>query len=155
MRKPIPRRRVAGVAILLGAAVVGCGGAHKPSGQPTQPVIQAVRSYLQAQTSGDGQTACALLSASGQEQLISLVMQEGKGLVTTKPSCVDAVMLIKAVAGRQIIAALEDAQVEDVQIMSDHATAQVVDGMAFPSQQVSLQKVGGAWKIANVPGLGG
>lgn len=80
--------------LLIAAAVGGCGGAHKPSSQQPiaqQQVTQTVRSYLRAQTAGDGQAACALLSAGGQQQLITLVMRASKGLLKASPSCEDAV----------------------------------------------------------------
>ena len=152
------RSRAGLVASLLAVAVVGCGGAHKASNQQLiarQQVTRAVRSYLQAQTAGDGQAACALLTAGGQQQLTALVMQASKGLLKTRPSCEDAVGLIRGLAGAKLLAALAQARVEHVQVTGSRATAQIVDGTQFPAEQVSLEKVGAAWKIAAVPGLGG
>jgi hypothetical protein len=152
------RSRAGLVASLLAVAVVGCGGAHKASNQQLiarQQVTRAVRSYLQAQTAGDGQAACALLTAGGQQQLTALVMQASKGLLKTRPSCEDAVGLIRGLAGAKLLGALAQARVEHVQVTGSRATAQVVDGAQFPAEQVSLEKVGAAWKIAAVPGLGG
>ena len=145
-------------ASLFAVAVVGCGGAHKASNQQLiarQQVSRVVRSYLQAQTGGDGQSACAVLSAGGQQQLTALVMQASKGLLKTRPSCEDAVGLIRALAGAKLLGALAKARVEHVQVTGSRATAQVVDGVQFPAEQVSLERVGAAWKIAAVPGLGG
>lgn len=152
------RSRAGLVASLLAVAVVGCGGAHKASNQQLiarQQVTRAVRSYLQAQTAGDGQAACALLTAGGQQQLTALVMQASKGLLKTRPSCEDAVGLIRGLAGAKLLGALAQARVEHVQVTGSRATAQIVDGTQFPAEQVSLEKVGAAWKIAAVPGLGG
>ena len=114
-----------------------------------------VRSYVQAQTAGDGQAACALLTAGGQRQLTALVMQASKGLLKTRPSCEDAVGLIRGLAGPKLLGALAKARVADVQVTGRHASAQVVDGVQFPAEHVSLEKVGADWKIAAVPGLGG
>ena len=153
------RRSGPGVtAWLLAVAVAGCGGGHKPSDQQLiarQQVSQAVRTYLRAQTAGDGAAACALLTAGGQQQLTTLVTQASKGLLKVRPSCTDAVGLIRAIAGAKLLGALAQARVEHVQVTGTQATAQVVDGTQFPAQQVSLEKVGTAWKIAAVPGLGG
>ncbi|MGZ6650976.1 MAG: hypothetical protein ACXVHB_26375 [Solirubrobacteraceae bacterium] len=94
-------------ASLLAVAVVGCGGAHKASNQrpiAQQQVTRAVRSYLQAQTAGDGQAACPLLTAGGQQRLTALVMQASKGLLKTRPSCEDAVGLIRGLAGPSFLA---------------------------------------------------
>jgi len=145
------------LVLLLAALVAGCGAGHKSSSQAAakQQVTQAVRSYLQAQTAGDGQAACALLTAGGQQQLTTLVMQASKGLLTTRPSCQDAVVLIRAIAGTKVLDALKHASVEQVEVSGNTATAEVVDGTQLPNEQVSLQKVGTAWKIAAVPGLGG
>ena len=152
------RSRAGLVASLLTVAVVGCGGAHKASNQQLivrQQVTSAVRSYLEAQTAGDGQAACALLTAGGQQQLTALVMQASKGLLKTRPSCEDAVGLIRGLAGAKLLGALAQARVEHMEVTGSRATAQVVDGAQFPAEQVSLEKVGAAWKIAAVPGLGG
>jgi hypothetical protein len=82
-------------------------------------------------------------------------MQASKGLLKTRPSCEDAVGLIRGLAGAKLLGALAQARAEDVQVTGSRATAQVVDGAQFPAEQVSLEKVGAAWKIAAVPGLGG
>jgi hypothetical protein len=145
-------------ACLLALAIAGCGGGHRPANQQLlarQQITQTVRAYLRAQTAGDGPAACALLTAGAQQQLTTLVAQASKGLLKARPSCVDAVGLIRAIAGTKLLGALAQARVEHVQVSGGRATAQVVDGTQFPAQQVSLHKVGSAWKIGAVPGLGG
>jgi hypothetical protein len=149
-------RRTAVLAVLIATAAGGCGSSHKSPPQEQvarQQVTQTVRSYLRAQVAGDGQAACALLTASGQQELITLVVQAGKGLVTSRPSCQYAVALVRAVAGATILTALGQATVEAVNVAGSRATALVTAGTAFPNEQVSLQKVGMTWKIASVPGL--
>ena len=113
-----------------------------------------LESYLHAQAQGDGTTACALLGTAGQNQLIDLVMSAGKGLITSRPSCDEAVSLVSAVAGAQIMSALDHARVEQIKIRGPTATAQVVDGTAFKPQQVKFQKSNGKWEITGVPTLG-
>lgn len=68
------RRRGANVVacILAAVAVGGCGGSDKPSDQ--QLVTEVMHSYLGAQAAGDGQAACALLTAGPHRQLIALVV---------------------------------------------------------------------------------
>lgn len=157
MKKSRPSGRLLGPAIILAVAAGGCGGSSATSQQQStkQSVTQTVRSYIAAQAGGDGQAACALLTSSGQQELISLVTKASKGALPITPSCADAVTLIRTFAGATIIDALQHSQVGNVQVNGDRATAQVVDGSAFSAQQVALQKVGGAWKIASVPGLAG
>ena len=146
------RAAAAACLLALALAVAGCGAARRQSGQ--QQVAQVLRSYLRAQAAGDGQSACALLTASGQSQLIALVVNAGQGLITTRPSCQDAVGLVSAVAGSRLLNALRSAQIENVQVRGAQASAVVVVDMQ-PAQRVSLEKTGTAWKIAGVPGLSG
>jgi hypothetical protein len=127
--------------VLAAVTIGGCGGGHRQSDQ--QLITHTVHSYLRAQTAGDGPTACTLLTAGGQSQLIALVVKQAKGLITTRPSCEDAVGLVRAVAGAQLLGALSRARIEHVQVRGTRATAEIVDGTQFAPQQVSLRKTGG------------
>jgi hypothetical protein len=153
----VTRRGLIALACLLMVLASGCGGTHKSSAAASDQaqVSQVLESYLHAQAQGDGSTACALLGPAGQNQLIGLVMSAGKGLITSRPSCDDAVGLVSAVAGAQLLTALDHARVEQIRISGPTATAQVVDGTAFKPQQVRLQKSNGMWEITGVPTLGG
>jgi hypothetical protein len=95
-----------------------------------------------------------MLTPAAQDKLIALVVKEGKGLITSRPSCSDAVRLVRLVAGAQLMQALAGARVEQVHVNGSTATAQVVDGGQFPPQKVTLEKTGGNWRIAGVPSLG-
>ena len=150
-----PSRRSGAVVACAFAAVAvgGCGGGHKQSDR--QLITQTLRSYLRAQATGDGYAACALLTAGGRQQLIAVVVKAGKGLITTRPTCEDAVGLIRAVAGAQLLKALGSARIERVHVDGARATATIADGNEFSPQQVALEKAGTTWKIAGVPGLGG
>jgi hypothetical protein len=113
-----------------------------------------VRSYLNAQTAGDGQAACALLTAGAQTKLEDLVVSASNGLVKTRPSCADAVSLVSTVAGPTLMKALSNARIERVAAHGNQATAQVVDGGAFPAQKVTLEKSGDTWQVSGIPTLG-
>ena len=139
-------------ACALAVLAAGCGAAHRQS--DVERVTQVLQSYLRAQAAGDGQAACALLTASGQNQLSALVIKAGKGLIKTRPSCQDAVGLVRAVAGQQLLDALKSAEIDNVQVRGAQAGAVVVVDMR-PGQKVSLEKTSAGWKIAGVPGLGG
>ena len=142
-----------GLACLLAAlAVTGCGGAQAPSN--AQQVTQALRLYLRAQTNGDEGSACALLTDAAQQQLIAAVAHAAKGALPARPSCPDAVGLVRAVAGSAFLRALSSARVEHVQVRGARASADVIDGKQFEPQRVSLQKTDGVWRIAGVPALG-
>jgi hypothetical protein len=116
-------------------------------------VTAAIHSYLHAQAQGDGATACALLTPAPQRQLIDLVVADGKGLITSRPSCSDAVGLVHTFAGTQLLSALENARIEQVQVSGDNATARVADGTTFKPQQLRLGKTDGSWKVTGVPSL--
>ena len=143
-------------ACLAGIMVGACGSSHTSStASGEQQITDVVRSYLTAQTQGDGKTACSLLTPDGQRQLEALVVKRANGLIASRPSCTDAVSLVHSFAGSKLLNALSTARVARVKVNGDNATAQVVDGTAFAPQTVSLAKVGGAWRIAGVPGVGG
>jgi hypothetical protein len=139
------------VAVALAAAGAGCGSHKQPE---QQQVKDALQSYLRAQVAGDGQAACSLLTAGGQRQLIALAVKAGEGVIPTRTSCEDAVGLVRAVVGQQLLNALRNAPIENVQVRGAQATALVVVGIKT-AQKVSLVKSRTAWKIAAVPGLGG
>jgi hypothetical protein len=137
---------------VIATVLAGCGGSAAPSNR--QQITSVLHSYLHAQADGDGQTACGLLSSSAQNELSTLVVKNSNGLVKSPPSCQDAVGLVRVVAGSTLLGALRAAQVERVEVNGTQATAQIVDGGEFPPQTVTLEKIGSAWKISGVPGLG-
>lgn len=144
--------RAVGAASVVAMVAAGCGGANKPTDQ--QQIEQVLHSYLSAQATGDGQAACALLSPSGQSELITLVMTQAKGLVTTRPSCQDAVGLIRTFAGQSLMSALQNATIRQVQVAGSTGSAEVIVATQA-AQRVTLEKSGTAWKISGVPGLAG
>ena len=155
----LTRPRSAGPRLAAGClatlALAACGGSsHPPAEQPATQIKQVVRSYLSALSSGDGQAACALLTAAGQAKLENLIVSASNGLVKTRPSCADAVSLVSTVAGPTLMNALSGARIESIQVNGNQATAKVVDGGAFPAQQVTLEKSGGTWQISGIPTLG-
>jgi hypothetical protein len=155
--QPTPACRALVPALVAALALGGCGSSHSAPPHPTgqQQIAQVLRSYLSAQTQGDGQTACSLLTAAGQRELEALVVKEAKGLVPFTPSCQDAVGLVHTFAGSKLLDALGSARIEQVQAHGTTGSAVVADATAFKPQTVSLVKVGGAWRIAGVPGLAG
>ena len=88
-------------------------------------IIRTVHSYLRAQIAGDRPAACALLTAGGQRQLIALVVKGAKGLVTTRPSCEDAVGLVRAVAGAQLLGALVNPEIEHVRVSEQRLVREI------------------------------
>ena len=62
-----PRRRGASVLAACLRPRSSAGAAEVMGTSDQQLVTQALRSYLRAQAAGDGQAACALLTAGGQK----------------------------------------------------------------------------------------
>ncbi len=96
-----PRGSETLVAVCLAGLVLGaCGSSHGGSHHPTdeQQIGQVVRSYLSAQTQGDGQTACSLLTPGGQRKLEAMVVRRANGLIPSQLSCTDAVSLVHSFA---------------------------------------------------------
>lgn len=143
-------RRIALGAALVAVAVAGCGGT--PAESDATKVTRAIERYLDAQVAGDGAAACALLSPAGKRQLMSVVAAASQGLAT-QPSCEDAVGLVRAAAGTELVDALGRARVEHVVVDGDRATADVVDGAALPRRRVTLVQTSAGWRISGVPGL--
>lgn len=144
-----------GAAVLLAAAaaaLAACGGGAKQPESDATKVERTIRTYLTAQVSGDGAAACAVLSPAGKRQLSAVVATASKGLATA-PGCEEAVTLVRAAAGSELLGALGRAQVEHVAIAGDRATADVVDGAALARRPVALVRTGGTWLISGVPGL--
>jgi hypothetical protein len=141
---------------LAALALAACGGSsHPPSEQSATQIKQVARSYLNAQAAGDGEAACALLTAAAQSKLENLVVSLSNGLVKTQPSCADAVRLVSTVAGQTLMKQLSNAQIEHIKVNGNQATAQVVvGGGQVPPQQVTLERVHDTWQISGIPTLG-
>jgi hypothetical protein len=155
MSRAITNASTLAAIVAAAVAVAGCGSSSKPAPSEPQQVEQVLRTYLSAQTSGDGQTACSLLTEGAKRELETVVLQAAKGLLPSRPSCQEAVAAVKAFAGAKLLDALAKAQIGQIRVQGDHATAEITDGTVFGHQQVSLQRSGGTWKIAGVPGLRG
>lgn len=110
---------------------------------------------MQAQAGGDGERACEQLAPRGQRQLVTVTIEESNGLVGSNVTCEQAVGLIRTVAGTKLLAALEDAEISNVEIDGEQAVADVTGGTEIPRQRVLLEKIGSSWKISEVPGLPG
>lgn len=147
----MPSRHVLAAGCLI-AVVAGCGGGQKePSDE--QQVATALRSFLQAQTDGDAQKACALLTAGAQRKLVALVARRAQGLGAAPRTCDEAVGLVRAVAPQALLRAIRDARVEGVVVHGGEAAARVVDGSSFAAQRVTLVRGDGGWQISAVPSL--
>ncbi len=154
---PATRHRptvLATAATLCVLVLAGCGGGSSAPQSDAAKVKTTIGSYLAAQAAGDGTAACALLTPAGQRQLIGVVAKSSKGLVT-QPTCEDAVGLVRTAATPAQLTALEHADVSNVAVSGDRATADVSAGSGLPNGSVTLVRAGSAWLISGAPGLTG
>ena len=85
-------------------------------------ITQTLYSNLRADGRRLTADGCTLLTAGGQSQLITLVVNHAKGSITTRPSCEHTVRLIRVVADVQVLSALSRARIEHVQVRGTRAT---------------------------------
>jgi hypothetical protein len=142
------RVRAGALALLLGAALSlsACGGGG--GGDDSSEVSDTITTYLSAIASGDGDEACEQLTSSEAAKVFQEATSALPELRAT--GCADALTkLSESIGGERKV--LESAEVTDVKIDGDTATAGVVGGSAT----ADLTKVDGTWLISGGIGLGG
>jgi hypothetical protein len=140
-------RGIATVACLLAILLGGCGGSNPEHAQ----IKQVVRAYIRAQAAGTPRAACALLAPLGQAQLVSMVVVAGSGVISGRPSCPQAVRMLRAIVGRSLLASLVNVHIGRVRIHGEIARARIRDpARRFPPQVVGLEKESAGWRIAGL-----
>jgi hypothetical protein len=126
------------LALALGAAMVasGCGG-DSDAGR----VEATVTTYLRAFADGDGPRACDQLTGEQMRALASMAVEQVPELGAT--SCVEVVRRFAQQLGSDEKATMREADVFDVTVTGDRATAFVRRG-----HPVELRLIGGAWLIS-------
>jgi hypothetical protein len=118
-------------------------------------VTTTIHTYLRAQASGDGETACAQLTPGGQRRLIALVVSVSKGVLGRSLSCETAVGLVRGAAGTTLMDQLDHARVTAVNVTGARATADVLIGPTARREHVLLERTDSTWRISEVPTLPG
>jgi hypothetical protein len=138
-------RRAPALVAALALSVVGCGGGG--GGKPDPEAAQAaVTEFAKAFGSGDGKTACDLLTPAGRTAFVKRVK-----VLTSSTDCPTAMKRVHDAAGGQVTQAFAVAKVSSVKVTGSTATAQLTaTGHSTP---VALTKADGAWKLTGVPGL--
>jgi len=113
-------------AVALGAA--GCGESEEDKAKST------VEDYLEAVTKGDGDKACALVTA-----------QTKKNIEKGGRKCGETISALNKGPGRQVLQAFKDAKVENVKVNGDRGTADIK--VKQLSQKTNLRKEDGKWKL--------
>jgi spermidine/putrescine-binding protein len=134
--------RATAILVAAALALAGCGGGS--SGASDQ-VKSTVQSYIDAFVKGDGAKACSLMSDATRTQFVARVK-----LLTKTSDCAKAIQTIRAAAGAATTDALSKVKLTDVKVNGSTATVKLSSGAN--ASTAHLQKQGGSWKVAGVPG---
>jgi hypothetical protein len=130
--------------VVAGTLLGGCGGGGKKV-PDTQAAGAAVTGFAKAFGSGDGKTACDLLTPAARAAFVKRV----QGLATTR-DCATGMVKVHDAAGADVNAAFSAATVSNVKVTGDSATATLT--ASGHSTSVSLARQGGKWRLNGVPG---
>jgi hypothetical protein len=136
-------RRTCLALVWVGALVVGCGGMSN-----TEQVKATVTTYLDALANGDGQRACNQLTGAQVRALARVAVERLPELGVT--SCIDLVRSLAEQLGSDEKATMRSADVFDITITGDTATAFLKRG-----NPIELRHVAGAWLISGGVTAGG
>ena len=119
------------LTILLAASaltVAACGESEEDKAK------SSVEDYLKAVENGDGDKACGLVTA-----------QTKKRIERSGRKCGETISSLNQGPGKTLLTALKGAEVENVKVKGDTATAQIkLKGL---TQTVDLQEEDGKWKL--------
>jgi hypothetical protein len=109
--------RRCGIALVLAALLVGCGGG---SGSDEDQIESTIKDYFTAFADGDGEKSCGLLTDGAREKMEAGLKAAGVG-----DSCEDLTKAMDQLPDEQRdeIKKLKDAEVTDIKITGDTATA--------------------------------
>lgn len=142
--------RAAGLATALttltvaGIALGGCGGGKQVP--DSQAAAQAVTGFTKAFSSGDGKTACDLLTPAARTAFLKRTHE-----LAPTTDCAAAMKKVHDLAGDSVNQPLAAATVSDLKVTGATATARLTaSGHSTP---VYLSKLGDDWKLTGVPGI--
>jgi hypothetical protein len=138
-------KRLATVLAIACAGLAGCGGGDDGGGGPEEEVRKAVRDYLTAIASGNGERACSTLTNEAQERIVEEVTA-----AFAEPGelgCGDAIQELSADIAPEVKPVLLNPKVEKVSIQGDRATAEV-QKLAEPT---TLERIREDWRIVRSP----
>jgi hypothetical protein len=156
-----------GTAAVLAAAVLGlgaaaCGSSDEPpateaattaTGAASTSTVaaltpeQTVTAYLDAFLEGDGEAACAILTPESQSALVA-AFEEQSG--STAPGCPEIFELALTQTTEEQRERLRAATVGTATVREDTATVSLsAEGRDTP---ITLRRVEGEWRLANLPG---
>jgi len=110
-----------------------------------QAARQAIQDYVDAFVAADGDKACALLTPQVQQAFLEAVRSQ-----VNASTCAEAFSAAAGQASEEQRNAFRNAEISGLQVSGDTASGTLtVQGIAA---QFQLQRLDGAWKVANLPG---
>jgi Putative lumazine-binding len=131
-----------GIALVLAALLIGCGGDGK-SGSDEEQIESTIKDYFAAFADGDGGKSCGLLTDEARA-----AMEKGLKGLGVGGSCEDLPKAMDQLPDEQKdqIDKLKDAEVTDIKVTGDTATAvPTLDDER--GNEVKMRRVGDDWKI--------
>jgi hypothetical protein len=143
---PRRRRRLIGIAAGLGIllAVLAVIGAVTETDE--EQIEEAVAAYNEGLTEGDGETACAQLTARARRQVVEAATS-ALGMPPEPPDCAAAVRAVVENAGGRVQEVNSNALL-DVEVRDGLATAKA--GAPFAHQTLPLVAEDGEWRLADL-----
>lgn len=126
------RSRYTGVLVAIALGFSACGGGENDE------IRSTVSGYLDAVAKRDGRRACSYLTENAQLGVFEFKLVH---VAPDHPAEACAATVARQAAKRRANR-LRDAEVDEIMVDGDHATAKV-DG-----HEIKLENVDGAWKIA-------
>jgi hypothetical protein len=126
-------------AVALAVVVAGCGG----STSDTAEVENTITTYLTGVAEGDGDGACSQLTGDENRKFWASEAEQLPELHLT--GCADTVEKLSESIGASEKKMLEDAEVIDVKVEGDHATARLKGG---DERDIDLIEEEGDWLIS-------
>jgi hypothetical protein len=131
--------RAAAGLIAVALLLAGCGG-----DSDEDQVRSTIETYVEAFVAGDGKRGCELMTEETRNEFVNKV-----AALTRTGDCARSLRVLRTLAGDATAKALEGADIEDIEIDGQTATATLVaGGNRSPSK---LAKVDGKWLISAVP----
>jgi hypothetical protein len=146
--KPSPSRIA---AVLLVAGVAGCGGGGGGASADAAAVTKAFRDYDAALIRSDYATACALLTRSVQQEIVTAAVSLGGK--TCPEAMGKALATLTPAVKKLVVDTLGAAQISNVHIAGDRATALLtltINGTTTTKTYMAARE-GGAWKVDQSP----
>jgi hypothetical protein len=126
----LTRALTAAFVVSLALGVAACAATQSEEDKAKMTVEE----YLKAVTSGEGDTACEMVTEATKKN----IERGGR-------SCAETISSLNMGPGKSVLEAFKDADIENIKLNGDRGTADIkVKGL---TQKTNLRKEDGTWKL--------